>query len=376
MINVLILGMKEIKGGIEQLIYQIFSRLDKSKIRCDFLCYCPQCVYEDELKAAGSAVYHIARRGKHPLKCRQELKEFFKNHRNDYDYIWIHTGSASNCMAHKFAKQYTNAQIISHSHNTNCEGENLIHTAHVLLHKLHQKQLVRCTDFFFACSQAAGKWLYGSDSPPVTVIKNGVDPNKFQFNRDAREQIRSTFSLAGYKVIGHAGRFCAMKNQPFILDIFAAVLKRSAEYRLLLAGDGESLAEMKQKAAGLGIAEQVIFTGHREDMDRILQAFDLLLMPSLPGEGFPVIAVEAQASGLPCLLADTITKEISLTDLVSYRSLSDPAEQWAETVCSLVETHEKNDRAAYREIISKSGYDINETVKELERFLIAQKQRH
>ncbi len=373
MLNILIIGMMDIKGGIEQLIYQIFSRLDKNKIQCDFLCYCPRCAYEENLKAAGSAVYHIARRGQHPLKCRKELKAFFKEHRTDYDYIWINTCSASNGMGHVYAKRYTNAKIITHSHNTYFDSAGgVVRVAHMLLHKANRKKLFRYTDFCFACSAEAGEWLFGPKAESVVIIKNGIETDAFRFDPSAAERIKKEFSLGGCKVIGHAGRFCEAKNQSFLLEIFAEVIKKSDHYRLFLAGEGDLLIPMQQKAADLGIADKVIFAGYREDMEAVLQAFDLLLLPSL-FEGLGIIAVEAQASGLPCLLADTIPKEVYLTDLAFEMRLTDPAEQWADQVRALVEAHENIDRTAYCKIVAQNGYDINDTVRELEAFLTEHK---
>ena len=154
------------------------------------------------------------------------------------------------------------------------------------------------------------------------------------------------------------------------MEIFEAVIRKSDDYRLFLAGEGELLQAAKQKAAELGIADKVIFAGYRDDLHCIFQAFDVLLLPSLY-EGFPIVAVEAQACGLPCLLADTITREVSVTDLVAYRSLTQPAQRWAEEACALAEGHTNNDRAHYCNIIAENGYDINETVREVERFLLS-----
>lgn len=369
MLKILIVGMMDVKGGIEQFVIQLFRRLDKSEIHCDFLCYCRKCAYEEELLAAGSSVYHVTRRGENPLRCRRELKAFFRTH-GEYDYIWIHTSSASNCMGHIYARKYTKAKIISHSHGTHFDSRRgLIHALHVFLHRSHQKRFLACTDFCFACSRAAGEWLFGTDCP-VTVVKNGVDTERFRFDSAERARVRETFALGTHKVIGHAGRFCAAKNHAFLLEIFAEVSRISEDYRLFLAGEGELLETAKQKAAELGIADKVIFAGYRDDLHCIFQAFDVLLLPSLY-EGFPIVAVEAQTCGLPCLLADTITKEVSVTDLVAYRSLTEPAQRWAEEVCALAEGHTNNDRARYCKIIAENGYDINETVREVERFLVS-----
>lgn len=368
MIRILIVGMMDIKGGIEQLVYQICTRMDNNQFRFDFLCYCHKCAYEEELEALGGQAYHITRRGENPIKCRNELKAFFKSHRNQYDYIWIHGSSASNCTGHIFARKYTNAQIISHSHGTFFDSKGKVtKLLHTYLHHLHHHKYMRCTDYCFACSRAAGDWLFGKTDKQLYIIKNGIELVNFQFNQVIRDEYRKKFDIENKIVIGHAGRFCAAKNQEFILDVFYEVLKINPNYMLLLAGDGEMLQKIKSKASDLKISDKVIFAGYRDDWNHILQAIDLLLLPSLY-EGLPIVAVEAQTSGLPCLLSDTITKETCISDLVEYNSLTDPKKEWAEKIERIIQKHTNDNRSEYGKKIIKNGYDIYRTVKDLEQF--------
>ena len=370
MINILIVGLMDVKGGIEQLVYQICTRMDQNIFHCDFLAYCPKCAYEDELKAMGGHVYHITRRGVNPLKCRNELKVFFKSHQDLYDYIWFHGSSASNKTGHIFARKYTNAQIISHSHGTFFDSKGRIRKIlHTFLHHMHQRKYMACTDYCFACSRAAGQWLFGKTDKEVYIIKNGIEIQNYQFNQSIRDEYRKKFAIENNTVIGHAGRFCTAKNQDFILDIFNEVLKEDQNYMLLLAGEGELLEKIKQKADILGITGHVIFAGYRDDWNNMLQAIDLLLLPSLY-EGLPIVAIEAQANGLPCLLSDTITDEVGITDLVEYMSLNCSEREWASKIINLIKKNAKNDRNRYREKILENGYDIHKTINSLEKFFM------
>ena len=173
-------------------------------------------------------------------------------------------------------------------------------------------------------------------------------------------------------MVGHMGRFCPAKNQSFILDIFYEIRQKGIPCKLFLAGEGEQFEEIKQKAKALGVSEHVIFAGYRNDPNCILQAFDVLLLPSLY-EGLPIVAIEAQASGLPCLLADTITAETAVTDLVEFMSLTEPPRSWAERLTGLAKAHQKSDRSKYAQDLLENGYNIEETVKELETFLLTHK---
>lgn len=372
MLNILIVGLMGSKGGIEQLIYQIFKRLG-DEFHCDILAYSSKCAFEEEFKAGGCTVYHITRRGENPVKCRKELKAFYKAHPDTYDYIWFHASSTSNVMGHVYAKRYTNAQIISHSHGTHFDSKKgLIHLAHVFLHLAHRKKYTRCTDYCFACSEAAGKWLYGNTNKKLYVLKNGIEIVKFQYSPVVRKQVRESAGVGEELLVGHMGRFCPAKNQSFILDIFYEIRQKGIPCKLFLAGEGEQFEEIKQKAKALGVSEHVIFAGYRNDPNCILQAFDVLLLPSLY-EGLPIVAIEAQASGLPCLLADTITAETAVTDLVEFMSLTEPPRSWAERLTGLAKAHQKSDRSKYAQDLLENGYNIEETVKELETFLLTHK---
>ena len=369
MLNILIVGLMNVKGGIEQLIYQIFKRLG-DEFHCDFLSYSPKCAYEDEFKAAGSTVYHITRRGENPVKCRKELKAFYQAHPDTYDYIWFHASSTSNVMGHIYAKRYTNAQIISHSHGTHFESRRgFVHAAHTFLHTLHRKKYIRCTDYCFACSKAAGKWLFGDTEKPVVIINNGIEIDRFRFSAPVRERIRNSIDIREEILIGHIGRFCEVKNQNFVLDIFYEVLQKNSSCRLFFAGEGEQLEQIKQKAKALGIYDHVFFAGFRNDPNCIMQAFDILLLPSLH-EGMPVTVIEAQDSGLPCILSDTIPQEAAVTNLVEYMSLTNSPLDWAQKILDMVMAYQNNDRSRYAQVLLENGYNIEGTVKKLENFLL------
>ena len=152
---------------------------------------------------------------------------------------------------------------------------------------------------------------------------------KFDYNEAVRREIRKKLNLEGKYVVGHAGRFSDQKNHSFLLDIFQAVHRKNPNTVLLLFGVGELQEAMKNKARTLGIEDAVIFYGASNEMNKMWQAMDVFVMPSLY-EGLPVTGVEAQASGLPCIFSDTITKEVGLTDKTEFLSLNESPKTWAE----------------------------------------------
>ena len=73
----------------------------------------------------------------------------------------------------------------------------------------------------------------------------------------------------------------------------------------------------------------IYFLGSRKDVNRLYQAMDVFLLPSRY-EGLPVVAVEAQVAGLPCILSDRITKEVKITENVTFLNLESGSIRWAE----------------------------------------------
>lgn len=364
-IKVLIIGMSPIKGGIEMLLMQFFRSIDRSRVQFDFLTFCEKCVFEEEILAAGSQVFHVTRRGENPIQNRKELVAFYKAHPNTYDYIWYHLSSASNCAPVVLARKYTTAKIICHSHGTSFDSSALFRPVHLLLDRINYPRLMRSTDYCFACSKAAGKWLFKGTDREIKLIRNGVQIEKFRFNPSVRVGLRKELQAEDAVIIGHAGRFCAAKNQSFIIDIFAEYHRAEPNSILVLVGEGETKTAMEEKVRTLGLESAVHFLGFREDFYALLQAFDLFLMPSLY-EGLPISAVEAQTAGLPCLLADTITEETAVTDLTEFLSLNDSAALWAQKIQKMLA--KSVSREQYAQIVRDAGYDAKDTISDVAEF--------
>lgn len=362
-VRVLVIGMSPQKGGIESLLMHFFRNTDREKVQFSLLTFCPKCVYESEIQSFGIPVYHITRRGVNPIKNYTELTEFYKAHAEEYDFIWYHLSSASNCLPVTLAKKYTNAKIICHSHGTAFESNPLVRPIHSVLDKINYPKLMRATDICFACSQAAGKWLFKNTDKPIHIVRNGTDTSQFRFNAEKRAAIRESLGIfASQPVLGHAGRFCEAKNHTFLLEIFCELCRDLPDCILLLAGEGELQTAMEEKAKALGISQKVRFLGFRSDFADLLQGMDLFCMPSLY-EGLPLTVVEAQAAGVPCLLSDTIPKECAITDIVSFLSLEQSAAAWAKEIQTLLTRN--LERARYADCVKNKGYDIFDTVAEV-----------
>lgn len=353
-------------GGIQTLLVNMYPFFDKEKFQIDFLVLDDGEHYEleDKLRKMGAVVYKLknvwVRKPQDYLKYFKQIDHFFKQH-SDYKAVHINTGS-KNFYILQAAKKYGIPVRIAHSHNTGYQTKNKLQ---VLLGEMFKYPLKRAANHYVACSELAGEWMFGKQSVQkgkVLLLPNGVDLDKFNFSQEVRDRKRSELSIQDKIVIGNVGRFTTQKNHLFLLDIFKEIHKIEPKTVLLLAGIGERMEEAKHKAKKLGLTDSVYFLGFRTDVMELVQAMDVFLMPSLY-EGFPVTAVEAQATGLPCIFSDTITKEAKILNQADYISLEDSLQEWARRTLQLVGTTERNKCTEY---LRNQGFDIKAMVKKLE----------
>lgn len=353
------------RGGAETMIMNLYRTIDKTKIQFDFVVHTTEIgAFDNEIEAYGGKVFHCPKYdGKNHFQYKKWWDNFFARNSENYKIVHGHIGSTASIYL-SIAKKY-GLYTIAHSHNT--DGKQSLKN---YLYKLMSYNTRHIADSFFACSYVAGVDRYGKhiadNSSKFTVLKNAIDTEQFLFNADFRNEIRSEFDIAEDKiVVGHIGRFNIQKNHKFLADIAYETLKKNDNIVFMFVGDGDLKDDIENKINSLGIQKNVIFTGVRSDVNKFYQAFDLFLFPSF-FEGLPVTLVEAQASGLKCLVSDRITDEVSITDLIVYKSIDDSAESWADEIFKVISFNRKNE---FKQIID-SGYDINTTSKWLMNFYI------
>ena len=306
--------------GITNVIMNYYRAMDKSDMQIDFVI--PNVTTEElrtEIEANGSRIYVMGNRMRNPLNYINKLSEIITA--NEYDIVHAHGNSCTLALEMLAAKRGGARVRIPHSHSSSCKFK--------VAHRLLRMPFNRYYTHPFACSESAGKWLFKDN--PFTVIKNGIDADKFAFNESNRNDYRQELGLNDKKVIGHIGHFTYPKNHDYIIDIFTELDKVNSNYRLLLIGDGELRYGIEEKAYRAGLSDKVIFTGKRTDVPELFCAMDLFILPS-KFEGLPLTSLEAQAGGLPCILSDVITKETALTDLVDYMSIERPSNEWAKRI--------------------------------------------
>lgn len=354
----------KIYGGVSAMIFNIFKNIDREKVSFEF--FCPYLstydIVEDQIKQMGGKIYEAKITGSKigkKLKLAKELSKYLE--KNDIDIIHINSGSFFfNLEVAFIAKMKKVKKIIVHSHNAG--GNKGIKTKLMYLFK---PLLVLLSTDLLSCSLKAGYYMFPKKTMmngKCKVIKNGIDTSLYEFNQDIRTQVRTMLGIEeNIFLIGHIGRFNYQKNHEFLIKIFFDFRKKYPNTKLLLIGIGELEEKIKELCVKLKIDQDVIFYGLCDNVNNLLQGMDVFVLPSL-FEGLPVVGVEAQTSGLKCLLSDTITEETDLTGNVTFIDIKS-TKKWVEKLLDVCMNHTRNNEI---DKIIKNGYDIKDTAKRIE----------
>ena len=363
MTRILIAGLKEPLGGVENAVLAYTENFDTSEIITDFAFICGKITFANRIK--NGEIIYLPNRVKHPIMYRKKLKMLFDS--NQYDAIWCNYSGLTNIDFLKMAKKYGVKKRIIHSHAARYTWGNIVMKYLVpFFHKKNQKVVDKYTTDYWACSQKAANFMFGNKlSQKAVIIPNAIDTDSFQPNENIENEVRKEFGIdKDTLVVGHVGRMCTEKNQLFLLDIFKQVQKKKKDSVLLFVGDGTLRDSIISYAKELKIENNVIFTLTRTDIPRLLTAVDVFVLPSLT-EGFPVSLIEAQACNVPSVVSkEAVVKEIDITNSVKFVSLESDTATWAETI---LETSELS-FARGKDILKEKGYDFKTEAKKLQNF--------
>jgi glycosyltransferase involved in cell wall biosynthesis len=348
------------RGGAEMLIMSLYRNIDRSKVQFDFLT-CKEGEFDSEILNLGGRVHRIPYiTDVGHFQYVKELDSFFKRN-NEYRIVHSHMDKMSGLILWS-AKKAGIPFRIPHSHNTSSEGGTV---AKIYKWFIGNLILPNATNLV-ACSINSAKWLFKGQSQSTQIIKNGIEKEKFTYNPKSRELVRGVLNLEPNTfVIGHVGRFNHQKNHVFLIEVFSKFNQINKNSVLILVGDGPTRTDIKKKVLELKIADKVKFLGIRSDIHHLLQAFDVFVFPSLH-EGLPVSLIEAQGSGLPCLISDRISKEVKIgCNLVDFIPLTDK-NKWIKRMKDIASN------PINRFVpLSMEGYDIKEEAINLEKFYLS-----
>lgn len=315
---------KWVGGGVEAVIMNYYRHIDRSKVQFDFICDedSTNIPYEEIEKLGGKVILCPPYQKLH--KYMKFLEKLFREKKYRIVHSNINTLSVFPLRA---AKKAGVPVRIAHSHSTSNPREMKRNLIKNILRKFSKKY---ATDYF-ACSEAAGRYQFGNKTfgeGKVKIVSNAIDIERFRYDPVARKKLRKEIGLKNDDfVIGHIGRFVETKNHTFLVDVFAEIKKGCENAKLVLVGQGPLREEIEKKVKKFGLEKDVFFLGQRSDTDKLYSVFDVFCLPSLY-EGLPVVGVEAQANGVPCIFSDKITKEIMVnknTAMIDIKNIRDVA---------------------------------------------------
>lgn len=353
------------RGGIEAFMMNYVRHMNHAAVHIDFaVTGLEKGAYDDELESLGCRIYRLPQKSKHPIAYQKKLKKVFRD--SKYGIVHSHADAMS-CWVLKVAKECGVPVRIAHSHNTQHLTTNPIKFQ---INEFARKNINKYATNRFACSNEAGKWLFGN--APFKVIHNAIDTGEFAFDIDKRKALREKYGISDDAILlGHVGRFDTQKNHAFLIDMFAELAKENDNYKLMCVGDGWLRSDIEKQISENNLTDKVILAGQQENAHDYYNAFDLYVFPSL-FEGLGFVLIEAQANGLTCISSDGVPQETNLSgaDKMLYLPLEKQA--WVDKVIELG----KPTRYDGGKYVVEYGYDITHEAKKLEDMYLTLAEKH
>lgn len=364
--RVLVYGLVASKtfGGIGSFLTEMNRHMSGNTV-FDYVIEGSECSIQDRIEASGGKIYYISNRVKNPIKNLQENKRVLKELRKTHDTVYFNLSTLGWIEPIKMAVKL-GYHVVLHSHNSRLLVEDFKHR---FVYKINKDRVSHLKATRLSCSKKATEYMYSPDNS-VEFIHNAVDIDTFRFNPVDRQQIRRELNISeNTKIIGFVGRLCDQKNVLFLPDILAEVKANSNENVVMIViGEGNQRKLLTDKIEQLNLQNYILMLGDRADVSRYYNAFDVFVLPSLY-EGLPIVMVEAQVSGLPCVVSDVITSEANISGNVTFLPIYD-ASIWGEVICEKLKNKNTN-RELMSEKLKDSDFDIDHEALRLESILTA-----
>ncbi|KUP35451.1 glycosyl transferase [Bacillus halotolerans] len=351
------------RGGAETMVMNLYRKMDRSKVQFDFLTYRNDpCAYDEEILSLGGRLFYVPSIGQsNPLTFVKNIRNTIKEN-GPFSAVHAHTDFQTGFIA--LAARLAGVQVrVCHSHNTSWKtGFNWKDRLQLMVFR---RLILAYATELCACGEDAGRFLFGRSNMErkrVHLLPNGIDLDLFSPAGQAADDEKKARGIASDRlIIGHVARFHEVKNHAFLLKLAVHLKKRGVRFQMVLAGDGPLREQMEEEARRLNLLSDVLFLGTEEHIHELMRTFDVFVMPSLY-EGLPVVLVEAQASGLPCIISDTITEKVDTgLGLVKRVSLSKSMDIWAETIVRAAAAGRPK-RELVKDTLAKLGYDARRNV--------------
>lgn len=355
--------------GIQIFFLNVLKYFDYSNLSVDlyFGGSCNNAEIARDLKSYGVGLYtgnsDLSTR-KNESKYNEDLQTLLRE--NNYTCVYVNSGMPwFNYIALKNAKKFGVPKRISHSHSAHIPSKKA--TVRVFQSLLRLKSNSIATDFL-ACSEQAGTWMFGKRKmrEEGKILYNGIDAKKYKYDATVRNEYRSMYAVQEKSVILHVGAFNSAKNQKFLVEVLSCLKDMSKDIALVLIGSGPTQEEVRCLAIQLGLEEHIIFITETNHVERYMQMADLFVLPSV-FEGLGIVNIEAQASGLKCLVSDVVPRMIDVTGLVTFKSLLDGPKGWAQVINEMLSPYERKNTIS---MLENSGFNVINTAKTLQRIIV------
>lgn len=340
-------------AGTEMVIMNIYKNIDRNKIQFDFLVQ-KKGYFDDEIIKMGGRIHYLNK----SLNYYKELKKFFSEH--NYSHIHVHTQRWMGLILKAGNKAGIQFRI-AHSHNSRLDLPYLMK----LYKRTTTKGIEKNANVLLACSSSAAEWLFPRNFENAKIIKNPINIEKFEFDIEKRRSFRKSYKISNKtKIVCHVGRFAKQKNHRFIIELAKEILNIEEDTIFVLVGTGPLEKEIKDLVIKSNIEDKVLFLGNKNNIDEILSAADIFILPSIH-EGLGIVLLEAQASGLHCIVSERVPCEADMKiGLFSKLSLLDGVNVWVEKVQEKLFV--ENNRLFKSKSAQVSIYNISNNIKEIE----------
>lgn len=357
-------------GGMESLLMSLYRNIDRTEYQFDFAVHSQEkgC-FEDEILSLGGHIYRFPPMRKNPFHYYKTWKAFFANHYDEFYAFSVHTNSLANPIAIIEALQNENLKCILHSHSSYADKGKL-QLLNNVLHGINKTILNTTRVKKIACSEEAARWLFGQkalNKDEVFILNNGIDYEKYRYSEIERKTFREELGITNNPVICQIGHLLPVKNHIFSLQLMVKLIEKYHELKLLVVGDGFLRERLIDCVKEKNLSNNVIFLGNRNDIPTVLSASDIFILPSLY-EGLPVSTIEAQASGLQCVVSSSVSKQTKISNNIDYRDITNLSD-WENAICGILERLNSETTIDREKIELNPDFDIRKSVEKYLNFI-------
>ncbi|WHQ78649.1 glycosyltransferase [Latilactobacillus curvatus] len=351
------------RAGAETMIMSLYRRIDRNKIQFDFMVHSKEKGdFDDEIRALGGKIFYIDKfKGFNPIPYYFAWRKFLKKH-SEYRVIHGHIGSSA--LIYISVAKSLGRKTIIHSHSAFSDRFNL-HDH--LISWLNYPNKHIATELLAASKQAGidgfGKSVILQNN--FRVLNNAIDTNKFLYSKLKRQQIRTKLGISpDTLIIGNIGRLVEVKNQSRLIEIFNTILVKIPDAHLLILGEGPLREKLEQLIVDKGLKSNVHLVGVKDNVADYLSAMDIFVFPSLH-EGLGISLIEAQSTGIPCVVSDAVPIEAKVSPLLTFISLKSSDNEWMKIILRERENYSIQNRTSQVEKIKQANYDISQTLPQV-----------